>query len=58
MGTSKSSLHLRIIIMAFLIGIFLVIVTAYDCYAQEVKQHVSEKVVELFPDMEEGLAVR
>ena len=44
--------------MAFLIGIFLVIVTAYDCYAQEVKQHVSEKMVELFPDMEEGLAVR
>ena len=56
MVSSKNSVELRIIITALLIGTMIIGLVAYQTYSEEIKEHFSQKMVELFPDMEEGLA--
>ena len=56
MATSKNSFELRIITTAFLIGTLIVGLVAYNTYSEDIKEHFSEKIVELFPDMEGSLA--
>jgi len=56
MDTSKNTQGSRIIIAAMLIGLFIVGATVYQSYAEDVKQKVSETVVEMLPDLDHGLA--
>lgn len=56
METSHNSLGLRIVISAVIISIFIVVWSAYHTYSEDVKQNISQKMVELLPDMENGLA--
>lgn len=56
MTISKNAVELRIFITSLLIGIMIIGLVAYQTYSEDIKDHFSQKVVELFPDMEKGLA--
>ena len=56
MTNSKHSFEIRIVITALLIGSMIIGLVAYQTYSQDIKEHFSRKMVELMPDMEEGLA--
>ncbi len=56
MTISKNAVELRIFITAMLIGLMIIGLVTYRTYSQDIKEHFSQKMVELFPDMEEGLA--
>ncbi|MEM8926629.1 MAG: hypothetical protein AAGC45_00380 [Bacteroidota bacterium] len=47
---------MRIVITALLVGALIVGCVAYRTYSQDIKEHFSQKMVELLPDMENGLA--
>ena len=56
MFRSKNSFELRIIISALLIAVLIVGLVTYQTYSQDIKEHFSQKMVELLPDMESSLA--
>ncbi|MEM1260112.1 MAG: hypothetical protein AAGH81_16400 [Bacteroidota bacterium] len=53
---SKNTVALRIVITALLVGALIVGCVAYQTYSQDIKEHFSQKMVELLPDMENALA--
>lgn len=55
MRTSNNQ-DLRILIGALLIGLFIIGITAYNSYAEDMKKKVGETVVEMLPDVDNGLA--
>lgn len=56
MNTSSNQLNLRIIISAFLIGLFIIGVSTYRAYSEELKEEVAETVAELLPELDNSLA--
>ena len=56
MSISKDSFGLRVIISALLIATLIIGLVAYHTYSQDIKEHFSQKMVELLPDMENSLA--
>lgn len=56
MSISKDLFELRIVITALLIGLLMIGLVAYQTYSQDIKEHFSQKMVELLPDMENSLA--
>ena len=56
MNTSNNQLNLRIIIVCTLIGLFIVSISAYTAYSDDIKKEMAEKVVELLPDVDSSLA--
>lgn len=56
MDSSQNTFRLRILLVSLLIGAFMIGLSTYQTYSDELKQGVSEKMVELMPDMEQGLA--
>ncbi|MEO0571176.1 MAG: hypothetical protein AAF039_05675 [Bacteroidota bacterium] len=56
MTISKNAVELRIFITSLLIGAMILGLVAYQTYSQDIKEHFSQKMVELLPDMENSLA--
>lgn len=56
MEASQDTFGLRIILVALLIGVFIVGLVTYQTYSDDLKQGMAEKMVELMPDMENSLA--
>lgn len=56
MNTANNSFGLRIVIASFIVSVFMIGVVTYRTYSEDVKEGISEKMVELLPDLENGLA--
>jgi len=56
MNTSTNHLNLRIVVGSVLIGLFIIAISAYSTYSEDIKKGVAEKVVELLPDLDNSLA--
>ncbi len=56
MHPSKNNLGLRIVIGAFIAGLFIIGLTLYSTYSDDMKKEISEKVTEYLPDLEHSLA--
>jgi len=54
--TSQDSFHKRILISALLIGAFIVGISLYQAYSDDLKEQFNEKMVELLPDLDHSLA--
>jgi len=53
---SKNSFELRVLISALLLGAFIIGAVTYRTFSSDLKQHFSQKMVELLPNFDRDLA--
>ncbi len=56
MNLHSNNIEFRILIYALILSIGILSYACYDAYASEMKQKVSDKLVEYLPDMDSALA--